>query len=97
MDFQRIPSKAPASDVLSGTYIESGIAGFDVAIGGKGIPDGSLILLLGEPGSGHEIFALQMLQSQAKTGKKVFYVSVDKPPSEVELEIPNPENQRAES
>jgi len=87
MDFQRIPTKSPASEVLGGTFVQSGIAGFDVAIGGKGIPDGSLILLLGEPGSGHEIFALQMLQSQAKAGKKIFYVSVDKPPSEVELEM----------
>ena len=87
MDFQRIPSKAPGSEVVKGVYLKSGIAGFDTAIGGKGIPDGSLILLLGEPGSGHEIFALQMLQSQAKAGKKIFYVSVDKPPSEVELEM----------
>ncbi|MCK5159674.1 MAG: recombinase RecA, partial [Candidatus Heimdallarchaeota archaeon] len=72
MDFQRIPSKSPVSEAAKGgVYITSGIAGFDVAIGGKGIPDGSLILLLGEPGSGHEIFALQMLHSQAKAGKKV--------------------------
>ncbi|NHJ32475.1 MAG: hypothetical protein FK732_06405 [Asgard group archaeon] len=88
MDFQRIPTtKSTITEATGGVFLESGIAGFDTAIGGKGIPDGSLILLLGEPGSGHEIFALQMLQSQAKAGKKVFYVSVDKPPSEVELEM----------
>jgi KaiC/GvpD/RAD55 family RecA-like ATPase len=87
MDFQRIPTKSLVNEAVGGKYLESGIAGFDVAIGGKGIPDGSLILLLGEPGSGHEIFALQMLYNQAKKGKKIFYVSVDKPPSEVELEM----------
>ena len=87
MDFQRIGTTAATTDALGTKKIPSGIAGFDVAIGGGGIPDGSLVLLLGEPGSGFDIFALQMLQSQAKAGKKIYYVSVDKPPSEVELEM----------
>ena len=86
MDFQRIPVKSPAEDATKTKTQSSGIPGFDVTIGG-GIPDGSLILLLGEPGSSYEIFALQMLYNQAKAGKKVFYVSVDKPPSEVDLEM----------
>ncbi|NHK33030.1 MAG: hypothetical protein FK730_16905 [Asgard group archaeon] len=86
MDFQRIPTKSPLEEATKIKLQSSGIAGFDVSIGG-GVPDGSLILLLGEPGSGHEIFALQMMYSQAKAGKKVFYVSVDKPPSEVDLEM----------
>jgi KaiC/GvpD/RAD55 family RecA-like ATPase len=86
MDFQRIPAKSPIEEATKRKMQTSGIPGFDVTIGG-GIPDGSLILLLGEPGSGHEIFALQVLYSQAKAGKKVFYVSVDKPPSEVDLEM----------
>ncbi|MHA1737441.1 MAG: RAD55 family ATPase [Candidatus Heimdallarchaeota archaeon] len=85
MDFQRIPATG-TGDVTKVKTQTSGIAGFDQTIGG-GIPDGSLILLLGEPGSGFDIFALQMLYEQAKLGKKVFYVSVDKPPSEVELEM----------
>ncbi|MCF2144412.1 hypothetical protein DRO91_04695 [Candidatus Heimdallarchaeota archaeon] len=87
MDFKRIPTKSPIAEAFQGKFVSSGIAGFDVAIGGKGVPDGSLILLLGEPGSGHEIFAMQMLYAQAKAGKKVFYVSVDKPPSEIDLEM----------
>ena len=87
MDFQRIAPSAGVTDALSAKKIPSGIAGFDVAIGGGGIPDGSLVLLLEEPGSGFDILALQMLQSQAKSGKKIYYVSVDKPPSEVELEM----------
>ncbi|MHA1124750.1 MAG: RAD55 family ATPase [Candidatus Heimdallarchaeota archaeon] len=86
MDFQRIPTTAPGDGVTKIKTQPSGIAGFDQTIGG-GIPDGSLILLLGEPGSGFDIFALQLLYEQAKLGKKVFYVSVDKPPSEVELEM----------
>ena len=85
MDFQRIPASG-AGDVQKAKTQTSGIAGFDQTIGG-GIPDGSLILMLGEPGSGFDTFALQMLYEQAKMGKKVFYVSVDKPPSEVELEM----------
>ena len=85
MDFQRIPVASPGND-LKVKLQSSGIKGFDQTIGG-GIPDGSLILLLGEPGSGFDIFALQMLYSQAKAGKKVFYVAVDKPPSEIELEM----------
>ena len=85
MDFQRIPASG-AGDVQKVKTQTSGIAGFDQTIGG-GIPDGSLILMLGEPGSGFDTFALQMLYEQAKMGKKVFYVSVDKPPSEVELEM----------
>ncbi|MHA1211132.1 MAG: RAD55 family ATPase [Candidatus Heimdallarchaeota archaeon] len=86
MDFQRIPSKSPVADALKPKLQSSGIPAFDQCIGG-GIPDGSLILLLGEPGSGHEIFALQVLYNQAKAGRKIFYVSVDKPPSEVDLEM----------
>ena len=86
MDFQRIPASEAGEGVKKIKTQTSGIAGFDQTIGG-GIPDGSLILLLGEPGSGFDIFALQMLYEQAKMGKKVFYVSVDKPPSEVELEM----------
>ncbi|NHJ47144.1 MAG: hypothetical protein FK733_05080 [Asgard group archaeon] len=86
MDFQRIPTKSPLGEATKTKMQSSGIPGFDVTIGG-GIPDGSLILLLGEPGSSHEIFALQVLYNQAKAGKKVFYVSVDKPPSEIDLEM----------
>ena len=86
MDFQRIGSNSVLSDVTKAKLLNTGVPGFDVSIGG-GVPDGSLILLLGEPGSGFDIFGLQMLHEQAKAGKKIFYVSVDKPPSEVELEM----------
>ncbi|NHJ40210.1 MAG: hypothetical protein FK731_09285 [Asgard group archaeon] len=86
MDFQRIPTKSPLAEATKVKLQSSGIQGFDVSIGG-GVPDGSLILLLGEPGSGHEIFALQVMYNQAKAGKKIFYVCVDKPPSEVDLEM----------
>ncbi len=86
MDFQRIPSTSPLDELRKTKLLPTGVPGFDVSIGG-GIPDGSLILLLGEPGSGYDIFALQMLYEQAKLGKKIYYVSVDKPPSEVELEM----------
>ncbi len=86
MDFQRIPTSSPLDDLRKIKLLTTGIPGFDVSIGG-GVPDGSLILLLGEPGSGYDVFALQMLYEQAKAGKKIYYVSVDKPPSEVELEM----------
>lgn len=86
MDFHRIAPTQATTGLDTKKVQTSGIPGFDQTIGG-GIPDGSLILLLGEPGSGHEIFALQMLFEQAKAGKKIYYVSVDKPPSEVDLEM----------
>lgn len=86
MSFQRMPTTSP--DIgFAIKKIPTGLAGFDVSIGGGGIPDGSLILVLGEPGSGFEIFALQIIYNQAKAGKKIFYVAVDKPTSEVDLEM----------
>jgi KaiC/GvpD/RAD55 family RecA-like ATPase len=88
MDFKRIaPTSSSSLGESTKTKVQkSGIPGFDITIGG-GIPNGSLILLLGEPGSGFDIFAMQVLQEQAKMGKKVFYVSVDKPTTEVDLEM----------
>lgn len=86
MNFERISPKSPLDELKGIKKQSSGIAGFDVTIGG-GIPDGSLLLLLGEPGSSYDIFALQLLINQVKEGKKVYYVSVDKPPSEVDLEM----------
>jgi KaiC/GvpD/RAD55 family RecA-like ATPase len=87
MEFQRIGPTTPQPEGSSKAKLQaSGIPGFDQTIGG-GIPDGSLILLLGEPGSGFQTFALQMLYQQVKSGQKIFYVSVDKPTSEVDLEM----------
>ncbi|RLE51518.1 MAG: hypothetical protein DRJ20_02045 [Candidatus Methanomethylicota archaeon] len=47
------------------------------------IPDGSVILLLGEPGSGNDIFALQALYSHALENGKVAYLTADTYPEDI--------------
>ncbi|MEA2069757.1 MAG: ATPase domain-containing protein [Asgard group archaeon] len=86
MEFQRIAPSSSTPKQEKASLQKSGLAGFDATIGG-GIPDGSLILLLGEPGAGHTIFSMQMMFNQAKEGRKVYYVSVDKPTTEVDMEM----------
>lgn len=53
-----------------------------------GIPNGSVILLTGRPGSGFDIFAQQTLFNSARDGNcKVLYATVDRPPEDIETEM----------
>lgn len=55
-------------------FIKTGIEGLDDVLGG-GLPDGSLILLIGVPGSHYETFARQILYNHAlKDGKVAYYI-----------------------
>lgn len=67
---------------LQRTWIE----GFDEQVGG-GFPDGSLVLLLGEVGSGNCLFARQILYNHAMRGGGVIYFALDWPPKEVVEEM----------
>jgi KaiC/GvpD/RAD55 family RecA-like ATPase len=59
----------------SGKLVPLGIPGFDISIGG-GIPDGSLVLLIGGPGSHHKTFAQQALYNYAiSKGKVAYYIT----------------------
>lgn len=59
--------------------IKTWIEGLDEALGG-GIPDKSVILMMGEPGSGHDTFAQQVLYQHALKGGKVAYITTLRSP-----------------
>jgi circadian clock protein KaiC len=57
----------------------TGIAGFDRITGG-GLPDNRTTLVIGGPGSGKTVFALQALVSGAQEGQPGLFVSFDEQP-----------------
>lgn len=57
------------------------IAGFHEIYGD--IPGGSIILLIGEPGSGNDIFAIQTLYLHTLEDIKVSYLTIDRHPREI--------------
>ena len=52
-----------------------------------GIPRDSLILVLGDPGSGFITFLHQLLVTRAKNGVPAIYTSLDKPESEIRHDL----------
>ncbi|MGC8849793.1 MAG: RAD55 family ATPase [Candidatus Bathyarchaeia archaeon] len=66
--------------------VKSGIKGLDELLEG-GFPKGRCILLVGGPGSGKTIFALQFLAAGAEEGEPGLYVSLDEKPEEVKEEM----------
>jgi archaellum biogenesis ATPase FlaH len=68
--------------------IETGVKSLDLFLGGEdnpGIPNKSVILVLGEPGTKFEIFVQQILFHALRTGatEKVVYLSYDGQPNEI--------------
>jgi len=59
--------------------IKTWIEGLDETLGG-GLPDKSVILVMGEPGSGYDIFAQQALHLHALKKGKVAYVTTFRSP-----------------
>ena len=57
------------------TAINTGISGLDEMIH-SGIPDGSIISVIGPAGSGKTIMSLQFLHANLSQGKKCIYISV---------------------
>jgi len=61
--------------------IQLKIAGFHEMYGS--IPSGNIILLIGDPGSGNDIFALQTLHLHALEGEEVVYLTTDRHPKDI--------------
>jgi len=68
--------------VRGSTRLATGIAGFD-ALSDGGLPAGRVTLLVGGPGTGKTIFALQTLSNAAARGQKSLYVSFEEAPADI--------------
>ncbi|NIR87496.1 hypothetical protein GWO13_08025 [Candidatus Bathyarchaeota archaeon] len=66
--------------------IKTWIEGLDETLGG-GLPDKSVILVTGEPGSGYDIFAQQVLHQCAVKEGKVAYVTTFRSPDTVREDL----------
>ncbi len=64
----------------------SGIKGLDEILGG-GFPKGRTILVVGSPGSGKTIFALQFLHAGAAAGERSIYITFDEKPEQVKENV----------
>jgi KaiC/GvpD/RAD55 family RecA-like ATPase len=64
----------------------SGIKGLDEILGG-GFPKGRTILVVGSPGSGKTIFALQFLRAGASAGERSIYITFDEKPEQVKENV----------
>lgn len=62
--------------------LKTEIKGLDEAIEG-GLPEGSIILLLGNPGNGIDTFAQQILYRQALRGGTTAYFTIERSPRDV--------------
>lgn len=62
-----------------------GIPSLDEKI--RGLPTNSIILLLGDPGSGFDTFLHQILHSRSASGARVLYVSLDRSKEEIEYDL----------
>jgi KaiC/GvpD/RAD55 family RecA-like ATPase len=67
--------------------VSTEIIALDRLLGG-GFPDGSVLAIMGEPGSGFDLFAQQVMFFKAKNGgQKVAYFTVDRPAEDVKNEM----------
>jgi KaiC/GvpD/RAD55 family RecA-like ATPase len=62
--------------------VSSGVKGLDEILGG-GFPKSRTILVVGSPGSGKTILALQFLRAGAVNGERSIYVTFDERPEQV--------------
>ncbi len=67
--------------VVDSKMVQTGIDVLDQQ--GLFFPKNSLILLLGDPGSGFDIFLHQLLISRYRQGGEIHYISLDRPREEV--------------
>ena len=66
--------------------ISSGVKGLDEILGG-GFPKGRTILVVGSPGSGKTILAMQFLRAGAIAGERSIYVTFDEKPEQVKQNV----------
>lgn len=76
----------------NGPQIRTGVKSLDLFLGGEdnpGIPNRSVILVLGEPGTKFELFTQQILFNTLRTGatEKVLYLAYDGRPAEIVDEL----------
>lgn len=65
--------------------VKTGLEGFDETFGG--LPDKTVLALMGGTGTGTELFAQQFLFNSARHGAKVVYATIEKPPSDIIEEL----------
>ena len=66
--------------------IKTWIEGLDETLGG-GLPDKSVVLVMGEPGSGYETFAQQVLHQHAIKKGKVVYITTFRSPDTIREDL----------
>lgn len=82
---EKVPPKKEARVKKETTPVkdfETGVEGLDDALGG-GLPNRSLLLLIGAPGSHYTTFAQQILYNHVLRGEKVAYYIVENPSFDV--------------
>jgi len=63
----------------------TGIEALDRMMGG--FPLGSVVVIAGRPGSGHELLAQQVMYNAAARQKRVSYLTIDRPPEDIITEL----------
>ena len=66
--------------------VSSGVKGLDEILGG-GFPKGRTILVVGSPGSGKTILAIQFLRAGAEAGERSIYITFDERPEQVKENV----------
>jgi len=66
--------------------VSSGVKGLDEILGG-GFPKGRTILVVGSPGSGKTILAIQFLHAGAVAGERSIYITFDEKPEQVKQNV----------
>ncbi|MCM1987716.1 MULTISPECIES: RAD55 family ATPase [Methanococcoides] len=71
-----------------GYRVPTGVMGLDVQLGG-GVPPGTTILLLAEPGASSEVFAQQFIYGGLVNQEEVYYFSAEHPIQEIVEDMKN--------
>jgi KaiC/GvpD/RAD55 family RecA-like ATPase len=66
--------------------VSSGVKGLDEILGG-GFPKGRTVLVVGSPGSGKTILAIQFLRAGAIAGERSIYITFDERPEQVKENV----------
>jgi len=66
--------------------VSSGVKGLDEILGG-GFPRGRTVLVVGSPGSGKTILAVQFLRAGAAAGERSIYIAFDERPEQVKENV----------
>lgn len=75
-------------DGTGGYRVPTGVVGLDVQLGG-GVPPGTTILLLAEPGASSEVFAQQFVYGGLANHEEVYYFSAEHPVQEIVEDMKN--------